>query len=410
MASEKERLAFVAASSVVALHTVTDAFLAPEPGTRWADHLVPAGITLALLTIAVLLWPRVPAGARGVVALALGALALEGAGLAVAAARGAPVRGDGWTGFLLAPFGLLLCVLGARILWRSRKPGRRRHLRRTLLVLASAVGAYWGLVPTGVALMATHRPREAVEQVDLGRGSHDVAVETSDGLVLRGRYVPSRNGAAVIVFPASAGRAPQARALARHGYGVLMLDMRGYADSDGDPNMFGWDAAKDVDAGIAFLNDRADVRGGRVGGLGFSVGGEVMLETAARNVALRAVVADGAGERSVRESVLRGPSGWPSLPAYAVQTIAVAALSGDLPPPSLVDLLPRIAPRPVLLIGAGRDNGGEDLQQRYYAAARAPKSFWKIPEAGHTQGFAARPHEYERRLVAFFDAALIPPG
>ena len=29
--------------------------------------------------------------------------------------------------------------------------------------------------------------------------------------------------------------------LVRRGYGVLMLDMRGYDGSQGDPNMFGWD-------------------------------------------------------------------------------------------------------------------------------------------------------------------------
>jgi pimeloyl-ACP methyl ester carboxylesterase len=234
-----------------------------------------------------------------------------------------------------------------------------------------------------------------------------VTVSTLDGFDLHGRYVASRNGAAVIVFPGSASRAPQARALVRHGYGVLMLDPRGYSTSDGDPNMFGWGLAKDVDAGVAFLERRPDVRDGRIGGLGFSVGGEVMLEAAAGNPGLRAVIADGAGERSVRESALRGPAGWLSLPSYLVQTAAVALLSGDWPPPSLVDLTPRIGPRPLLLIGAGEDNGGEDLQPHYFAAAREPKAFWKIPEAGHTGGYTARPREYARRLTAFFDSALL---
>jgi hypothetical protein len=82
-------------------------------------------------------------------------------------------------------------------------------------------------------------------------------------------------------------------------------------------------------------------------------------------------------------------------------------ISGELPPPSLADATPRIAPRPLFLIGAGTDNGGEDLQPLYFAAAREPKQFWKIPEAGHTGGYAARPREYARRLTAFFDAALL---
>lgn len=93
--------------------------------------------------------------------------------------------------------------------------------------------------------------------------------------------------------------------------------------------------------------------------------------------------------------------------SYLVQTAAVAVLSGDRPPPSLVDLVPRVASRPLLLVGAGSDNGGKDLQPHYFAAAKEPKAFWKIPEAGHTGGYAARPREYALRLTDFFDEALL---
>ena len=71
--------------------------------------------------------------------------------------------------------------------------------------------------------------------------------------------------------------------LVRHGYGVLLLDARGYDGSEGDPNMFGWDDAKDIDAAVAWLQRRPDVRDGRIGGIGFSVGGEMMLQAAASN-------------------------------------------------------------------------------------------------------------------------------
>ena len=401
------RVVFTAAVLVLALHTLMDLVLAREPGVSIAEHWVPLTASLALLALTAAGDGIIPRGGRGLLVLVLGALSLEGAALAVADARAVGARGDDWTGFVLAPVGLLLLALGVWLLWGSRKPHGRRYVRRALLALAAVVGLYWVLLPIGFALMATHRPREAVASSELARPSQPVTVRTSDGLALRGRYVPSLNGAAVIVFPGSASRAPQARVLARHGYGVLMLDMRGYGASDGDPNMFGWGATKDIDAGVGFLRARDDVREGRVGGLGFSVGGELMLEAAAGNAGLRAVVADGAGERSVRESALRGVEGALALPAAAVQTAAVTVLSGELPPPSLVDLVPRISPRALLLVGAGRDNGGQDLQPHYFAAAKAPKAFWKIPEAGHTGGFAARPREYARRLIAFFDAALL---
>ena len=71
--------------------------------------------------------------------------------------------------------------------------------------------------------------------------------------------------------------------LVRHGYGVLLLDARGYDGSQGDPNLFGWDDAKDIDAAVAWLQRQPDVAGGRIGGIGFSVGGEMMLEAAASN-------------------------------------------------------------------------------------------------------------------------------
>jgi fermentation-respiration switch protein FrsA (DUF1100 family) len=161
---------------------------------------------------------------------------------------------------------------------------------------------------------------------------------------------------------------------------------------------------------VARLRGRPDVAPARIGGLGFSVGGEVMLQAAASNTGLRAVVSEGAGVRSVREDLLRGPSGWFALPESAFQTAVIAVLSQTAPPPSLADVLPRIAPRPVFLIHAGRGGGGEELNPSYFEAAAQPKAIWKIPEAGHVGGLDARPREYERRVVDFFDRALLGSG
>lgn len=403
-----ERRLFAVAVALIALHAIVDAFLAPEPGTSWDDHL-PRGVSsLGILVAVALLYPRLRTGVRAALAAVLGVLALVGAGLATVDARGVGPRGEDWTGFLLVPIGLMLCVLAATLLWRSRRPGRLRHLRRLGIVLGSVLGTYWVVLPVALAILATHRPREAVEPADLGRPYEQATLRTSDDLRLAAWYVPSQNGAAVISFPTRRGKLSHARLLARHGYGVLLLDARGYDGSDGDPNLFGWGTTRDIDAAVAWLQQRADVRTGRIGGIGFSVGGEIMLEAAASNTALRAVVSEGAGERSVREGVIRGPRGWFSLPAAAVQTAAVAVLSGELPPPSLMDVTPRIAPRPMFLIYAGRGVGGEELQPHYYEAARQPKRMWRIPEAGHTGGLSARPEEYERRVVGFFERTLFP--
>jgi uncharacterized protein len=226
---------------------------------------------------------------------------------------------------------------------------------------------------------------------------------------LAGWYVPSRNRAAVIVLPASGRSGPQAHArmLARHGYGVLIFDPRGTGESEGDP--YRWGGERDVKAALTYLRRRPDVDSKRIGGLGLSLGGELMLQTAGETDALKAVVSEGAGIRSIREQMLKpGALKWLSAPFWATQTATIALFSNHTPPPNLKDLVARVSPRPLFFIYSGHPLGGEELNEQFYAAAGQPKTLWKIREAGHTGGLDARPEEYERRVVNFFDQALLP--
>jgi hypothetical protein len=395
------------AATLLALQTLTDVFFAPQRGTRWTDHLAAGLVPLALLVAVTAFYPRLSPGARTVAAALLGAVALETAGLATAAVSQGSARPSDWLALLLWPAGLLLLWLAAVTLWRSRKRQGHRYLRRTLIAVITVLGVYWIVLPGAIALYATHRPRADVRPAEMGAPYRTVTVRTADGLELAAWYVPSRNGAAVISFPTRTGKVEHARMLVRHGYGVLLLDMRGYEGSDGAPNAFGWGATTDIDAAVDWLRHRPDVQDGRIGGIGFSVGGEQMLEAAAENTGLRAVISEGAGERSVREAVMRGPRGWFSLPTAAVQTAALAVLSDTLPPPSLEDVAARITPRPIFLIYAGRGAGGEDLNPAFYRAAKQPKRIWKIPESHHVGGLSTRPLEYERRVIDFLDDALL---
>ena len=67
---------FAASPVVVALHTVTDAFVVLESGVEPADHVVSGFVPLALLAAAVAGYARARPGLRAVLALALGALAI----------------------------------------------------------------------------------------------------------------------------------------------------------------------------------------------------------------------------------------------------------------------------------------------------------------------------------------------
>ena len=79
-----------------------------------------------------------------------------------------------------------------------------------------------------------------------------------------------------------------------------------------------------------------------------------------------------------------------------------------MPPESLKDLVGRIAPTPVFFIyGEHGQDGERDLNPTYYRSAHQPKAIWEVPGSGHTGGINARPKEYERRVIGFFDRALL---
>lgn len=73
-------------------------------------------------------------------------------------------------------------------------------------------------------------------------------------------------------------------------------------------------------------------------------------------------------------------------------------------PVSIQESITMISPRPLLLIGSGSE---KEMIEHHYDAAKEPKELWIIPEAGHIGGLAARPGEYETRVVNFFDHALL---
>jgi MYXO-CTERM domain-containing protein len=400
---------FTVASAAVALHVADDSFLQPEPATSATDHLAGGLIPLLALALAVVAFPRLRAGAQATLALVTGFFGLVASSEALYYTTNAGPTGDDFTGLLCIPAGLALAGLGAAILWRSRRrtdTRRARYTRRLIKSAAAAGIALLVLFPLGYSYVATHAARGYVPAAKLGADYERVSFTTSDGLELKGWYVPSRNGAAVIAFPGRRGPQTPARLLARRGYGVLLFDRRGEGESDGDPNSFGWGGDKDIIAAAAYLRSRPDVSSGRIGGLGLSVGGELMLQVAAEGGALDAVVSEGAGTRTFSEDVdvFDGAERLLALPFLGTKTAAVAVFSSSSPPPKLLDLMPRIK-RPVLIIHNG--GPGERISHDYYRAIKAPSAEWVIPESAHTGGATARPHEYEQRVAGFFDEALL---
>jgi hypothetical protein len=394
------------ALGLIALHFVDDNFLQPQPGTSASDHLASGLLPVAVLVAAAAIYPRLRAGARAATALTLGAIGIAiGAPSAYYLMDGS-ASGDHYSGLLTILAGGGLLVSGTVTLWKARRRGgsrRQRYLRRALMVVTASLVLWLVVFPVGFSYVYTHTGKGAVTP-DLGVPYENVTVTTSDSLKLTASYVPSKNRAAVVLFP-GATRPEQARMLIRHGYGVLLLDPRGQGSSEGD--IARWAGAGDILAGAEYLQRRPDVDPSRIGAFGFSVGGEIMLEAAAQSTALKAVVSEGAGFRA-GEADTSGLRGLFVQPQLKVMTAATTVFSNHGPPPPIVDRIGRISPRAVMLIYAHPGEGGESTRQpKYYAAAGEPKTIWKVPGSEHTGGIDARPAEYEQRVIAFFDHALL---
>jgi uncharacterized protein len=398
------------ALALVALHVVDDNFLQPARGTSPIDHLASGLIPLAVLAAVVALYPRLRPGARAATAMTVGAI---GIGIGVPGAYfllDGHASGDHYTGLLALAAGAALFLSGPVTLWRSRRHGgsrRRRYLARggTVAVTAVAAPLLFALVvfPIAFAYVYTHTGRVS-EPPALGMPYEHVTITTEDGLELTGSYVPSKNRAAVVVYPGLAA-VKEAAMLARNGYGVLLLDPRGQGGSEGDTVR--WAGHLDLVAGAEYLQQRPDVDPRRVAGFGSSVGGESLLRAAAASTAFAAVVSEGAGG-DVGEDETTGAARILSVPTTAMLSAAVTVFSNRGAPPDVVDEVGKIAPRPVFLVYADPGMGGEATRQPlYYAAAGESARMWKVPDAGHTGGIDAHPAEFERRVVGFLDQALL---
>ena len=400
----------VLALATVALHILDDNYIQPRPGTSAGDHLSSGLVPVAILLVVAAAYPHLPAALRAAAAMTFGAIGLAIGFPAAHHLVHDGVSGADYTGLVAFAAGGVLLVSGPMTLWRKRRKGgspRRRYLRRTLAMILGTLAGLGVLAflvfPIGFSYGYTHLGRTG-PLPDIGMPSEAVTVTTSDSLELAAAYVPSKNRAAIVIFP---GRSAlkEARMLARHGYGVLLLDPRGQGESQGD--LVRWAGDRDLIAGATYLQGRSDVDPDRIGGFGSSVGGEILLVAAAQSSVFKAVVSEGAGW-PLGEADLSGAEGVLFAPIGVMMRAAATVFSNHAPPPLIVDRIGHISPRSVFLIYAEPGMGGEHIRQpRYYAAAGQPKAIWKVPGAEHTGGIDARPAEYERRVVGFFYRALL---
>jgi dipeptidyl aminopeptidase/acylaminoacyl peptidase len=220
-------------------------------------------------------------------------------------------------------------------------------------------------------------------------------------------YVPGRQpNAVILVHGIHANRQatlPAAVMLFEADYHVLMLDLRGHGDSEGEQVSYGFYERLDVQAGVSYLMAKPEVE--NVGAIGYSLGGAAVAQAAANDGRLQAVVIQSSFS-SLSDTVddsFAEYTKWPKWPfAPFVVKAAEMELEVKIQQIDSARALATISPRPILIIHGSEDKLFPVHQAfKLYQTAKEPKDLWVIEGMGHEYPFAHK-REYQQRVLAFF--------
>jgi fermentation-respiration switch protein FrsA (DUF1100 family) len=204
------------------------------------------------------------------------------------------------------------------------------------------------------------------------------------------------------------------------GYNVLTFDFRAHGLSDGRFTSVGHHETNDVLGAVEFVKGRSEVDPARIGVVGFSMGAAAAIQASARCSDVAALVADSAyanfldAAKSSFRMITRVPH-FPLAPMamrWAKWLVNVDA--NQLRP---MDVIGRIAPRPVLIAHGARD---AIVPVRHadilFKAAGEPKELWIDPDAHHvgardtdTDGYFVRVEQFFRETFNSAAAAASRP-
>jgi fermentation-respiration switch protein FrsA (DUF1100 family) len=243
----------------------------------------------------------------------------------------------------------------------------------------------------------------------------DVTVTNPDGMKLAGWFIPSENGAVIIMQHGYKSTRREllneAEMMHRHGYGVLITSIRAHDYSEGELITLGIYEVDDMEAWYQYLLTRDDFDHDKIGIIGNSYGGMLSIQYAAQNENIKAVVANCAFS-SMPDTVATSVTHFTGLPEFPFVPLIVFWAEADtgvkMEEIDATKWISQISPRPVFLMQGGKDTViSPESGQLLYDAAGEPKELWYDAELGHVEFDKERPEEYETRVSAFFDQYLL---
>ena len=197
-----------------------------------------------------------------------------------------------------------------------------------------------------------------------------------------------------------------------HGIAVLLIDLRNHGDSTVEDGRFagGTKEYRDVLGAWDWLRAKG-VPEARIGLLGFSLGAATTMIAMGQEPRIAAIWEDSSyadiGE-ALRAELAR--NGYPTFLEAGGVFIGRVFVGDDLEAHSPLETTGLLNGRPIFITHGLLD---QRLSVRYayelgagVAAHGQIAGLWIVPDAGHTEAILLHPAEYERRMSAFFLAAL----
>lgn len=289
-----------------------------------------------------------------------------------------------------------------------------------VIVLMVAYGtASWYVVSQ--MTIVERKPLETTP-VALGLAFEEVEFPSRRGdVVLKGWYIPANMPQATIIISHNIfgnradthiGLLEIARDLGQRGFSVLLFDLRGHGESGGSRVSGGYFEKQDALGAFDFLVEQGESPG-KIGLLGFSMGGAAMLLAAGEESAIQAVVADSAFAdiADILVGEVQRQTGAPDwLAAVLMPGIKVVARLFYGIPVSAIKPIEAIAglDYPVLLIHGAKNTivSSSHSERMKQASPNEETELWLVEEAEHVQAYRVAPQEYIQRVATYFEEQL----
>lgn len=234
-------------------------------------------------------------------------------------------------------------------------------------------------------------------------GYEAVEINTNAGLTLSGWWHAPRNNRVILLLGGLGSNRDtmlaDADMLVNNGYGILTIDSRPCA---GEMTTLGFREIEELEAMASYAMQQPGVAW--LGVLGYSIGGVTAVRGAAEMPQIKAVVSEGSFADLYKE--ITGIETFPLSLRWQVQQMVAGwymYFSMALPwQVSTTSALPKIAPRPVLLV-FGENEMARAQGWEQFEACGENCELWVVPDAGHGEYRSSAAGEYEARIIDFFN-------